>query len=70
MRIEVEDITAFDNMNGKGVLGTVNFTLDEDEPGIDARVFVKIDCDKDLPLREIEGLMINTAKEKLRKVIE
>lgn len=68
MKIEVEDIYSFDNSNGKGISGKVNFLLDYD-PSTDVRVWVTIDYDKDATLQEIENRLISAAKEKIKKIV-
>ncbi|MBP1015893.1 hypothetical protein J8628_03095 [Serratia fonticola] len=68
MKIQVEDISAYDSDNGKVVSGRVNFLLDY-EPATDVRVWVTIDYNKNETLQDIEGRIINAAKDKLKKII-
>ncbi|AYP85351.1 hypothetical protein CGN00_06820 [Salmonella enterica] len=65
---EVGSITAFDNMNGQGVLATVEFKdYDLRHEGI--RVFVKLPLDKDASLAEIEARAIDNARQQLKKLV-
>lgn len=68
MEIEVGRITAFDNVNGQGVLATVQFK-DYDVRHEDIRVEICIPLDKDASLAEIEGRALEKAKQQLRDLV-
>jgi hypothetical protein len=65
---EVESITSYDNDGGSGILARVNIKVDEG-PNKDISVWVEIPLNVDLSLKTIESLIIEAAKEKLRKVM-
>lgn len=65
---EVSSITAFDNVNGQGILATVEFK-DYDLRHESIRIFVKIPLDKNASLADIEAQAIDDAKRQLKKLV-
>jgi len=65
---EVGSITAFDNLNGQGVLATVEFK-DYTIPHEGIRVFVKLPLDKAASLADIESQAIEDAKQQLKNLV-
>ncbi|WP_423957846.1 hypothetical protein [Citrobacter freundii] len=65
---EVGSITAFDNVNGQGVLATVEFK-DYDIPHEGIRIFVKLPLDKDASLADIETRAIEDARQQLKNLV-
>lgn len=68
MEIEIGKITAFDNANGKGILGSVDF-IDYEGNNQRTTVNVMIPLDKDAKLSDIEGRILDRAKQQLRDLI-
>lgn len=68
MEIEVGRITAFDNVNGQGVLVTVEFK-DYDIRHEDITVDVCLPFDKNASLAEIESCALEKAKQQLRDLV-
>ena len=65
---EVGSFTAFDNVNGQGVLATVEFK-DYEIPHEGIRVFVKLPLDKNASLADLEARAIDDAKEQLKNLV-
>ncbi|PWY09686.1 hypothetical protein [Citrobacter koseri] len=65
---EVGSITAFDNINGQGVLATVEFK-DYAIPHGGIRIFVKLPLDKDASIADIETRAIEDAKQQLKNLV-
>lgn len=65
---EVGSFTAFDNVNGQGVLATVEFK-DYEIPHESIRVFVKLPLDKNASLTELEVRAIDDAKKQLKSLV-
>lgn len=65
---EVGSITAFDNVNGQGILETVEFK-DYDMPHEGIRVFVKLPPNKDASIADIESQATEDAKLQLKKLV-
>ncbi|CAM8492063.1 hypothetical protein ISO79_18390 [Morganella morganii subsp. morganii] len=63
----VQDITAFDNENGAGIVATVHVYLDDDTPLSDIRISVRLPLMKNSTLSDIEVAAIEQAKDKLQK---
>ena len=68
MKIEVGKITAFDNDNGKGILGEVDF-IDYEVSSQRTTVNVEISLDRDASLAEIEARVLEKAKQQLRDLV-
>ncbi len=68
MEIEVGKITAFDNVNGKGILGSVVF-IDYEVSSQKTTVNVAISLDRDASLAEIEARVLEKAKQQLRDLV-
>jgi hypothetical protein len=68
IEIEVGSFTAFDNVNGQGVLATVEFKdYEARHEGI--RVFVTLPLDKQASLADLELRAIDDAKEQLKNLV-
>lgn len=67
MEIEVTDITAFDNVNGKGILASVGF-VDYEDPQQDVVVHLRLPLNKEASLADIEAQAIATAKQRLKDI--
>lgn len=65
---EVGSFTAFDNVNGQGVLATVEFK-DYEIPHEGIRVFVKLPLDKNASLTELEARAIDDARKQLKSLV-
>lgn len=65
---EVGSITAFDNVNGQGILATVEFK-DYEMPHEGIRVFVKLPLNKDASIADIESQATEDAKLQLKKLV-
>lgn len=68
MEIEVGRITAFDNVNGKGILATVEFK-DYDNRHEEIVVRVIIPHDKGASLSDVEAIALEKAKQQLKDLV-
>ncbi|WP_145562706.1 hypothetical protein [Yersinia aldovae] len=68
MEIEVGKITAYDNVNGKGILAEVGFKH-YDKVHQDIVVEVVLPLDKDVSLSEVEERALQQAKKKLKELV-
>ncbi|MEN4566132.1 hypothetical protein [Pantoea agglomerans] len=68
MEIEIGKITAFDNVNGKGILGSVDF-IDHERHNQRTTVNVMIPLDKDAKLSDVEARILDCAKQQLRDLV-
>lgn len=68
IEIEVGYITAFDNVNGKGILASVKFK-DYEKTHEDIAVNVILPLDKNASLAEVESRALQEAKKKLVELV-
>lgn len=68
MELEVGSITAFDNVNGKGILASVEFK-DYSVTHEAISVEVILPFDKEASLAEVESRAIEKAKEQLKELV-
>lgn len=68
MKFDVENITAFDNDNGQGILASVFITLD-DGPISDVRVSVTLPLSRSSSLQDIEEQAVQGAKDILKNIV-
>lgn len=68
MKFDVENITAFDNDNGKGILASVFIALD-DGPIPDVRVSVTLPLSRNDSLQNIEDQAVQAAKDILKNIV-
>lgn len=66
MEHHVEDITAFDNSNGSGILARVVFNQEDHNQSV--RVNVRLKLDRTLSLSEVEALAIEEARSQLKSL--
>lgn len=70
MRFQVDDITPFDNENGKGTCAKVGIYLCDDSVLADLIVYVQIPLNWESSLLEVKQQLINEAKSILRKTAD
>lgn len=68
MEAEVGDITAFDNVNGQGILARVDF-IDYEATHERIVVNVMLPLDKDASLKEVESRVLEKAKQQLKDLV-
>jgi len=68
MEAEVGDITAFDNVNGQGILARVDF-IDYEASHERIVVNVMLPLDKDASLKEVESRVLEKAKQQLKELV-
>lgn len=68
MEIEVGNITAFDNVNGQGIMGSVDF-IDYNVSHERVTINVIIPLDKVASLSEIESRIMEKARLQLRELV-
>jgi len=68
MEAEVGDITAFDNVNGQGILARVDF-IDYEATHERIVVNVMLPLDKDASLKEVEARVLEKAKQQLKDLV-
>lgn len=66
MEHHVEDITAFDNANGAGILAKVVFNQEDHNQSV--RVNVRLKLDRSLSLAEVEKLAVDEARSQLKSL--
>ncbi|CQH63001.1 TPA: hypothetical protein ACPZMC_004420 [Yersinia enterocolitica] len=66
MDYDIENITAYDNMNGAGILGKVTFLYENHSQSI--VVHVDIPLDKEASLAVIEQRIFEQAKKQLKEL--
>ncbi|MDU6089827.1 hypothetical protein [Pantoea vagans] len=68
MEAEVGNITAFDNVNGQGILASVDF-IDYEATHERIVVNVLLPLDKEATLTEVESRVLEKAKQQLRELV-
>ncbi len=66
MDYDIENITAYDNMNGAGILGKVTFHFEDHSESI--VVHVNIPLDREASLVEVEKRIFEKAQQQLKEI--
>lgn len=67
MEYQIEDITAYDNDGGKGLLASVRYSYDDHCKWVSVRVHLPLDREKSLA--DVEDEILEEAKKQLKELV-